>query len=270
MLHGKAMAIVVAYDIYLELAEGNVDPAWKLDKKDIVDFYVFRETLARQKLAYNPKALKYLGDDMFRAFTSTTKAKRGRSPVPSPPTVPGAAVDGAITVTNAGVTAGALKNPPGVRLCGFIGDLTEHYDTCLTMEDKGKKLKCAFCGKPTYQFCHLCGVAVHKFPQPNVGDGVTSCFFRYHDNGCFGLARDDWRITNKKMRDWTYPTPEQLKANQQQMKALSAQVNRFGAAATVGGNGAAATVGNRGNGAAAAATSTVHSGGESESESESD
>jgi hypothetical protein len=250
MLHGKAMAIVVAYDIYLELAEGNVDPAWKLDKKDIVDFYVFRETLARQKLAYNPKALKYLGDDMFRAFTSTTKAKRGRSPVPSPPTVPGAAVDGAITVTNAGVTAGALKNPPGVRLCGFIGDLTEHYDTCLTMEDKGKKLKCAFCGKPTYQFCHLCGVAVHKFPQTNVGDGVTSCFFRYHDNGCFGLDRDDWKITNKKMRDWTYPTPEELKANQQQMKTLSARVIRFS---------------NNSNGAAAAATganaTTVSNGG---------
>jgi hypothetical protein len=139
MLHGKAMAIVVAYDIYLELAEGNVDPAWKLDKKDIVDFYVFRETLARQKLAYTPKACKYLGDDKFRDYTAVAKSKRARSPVP-PPT----ADEDGIAPTDAGVTAGALKND-GVRLCGFLGDITEHFVECQTMEDKGKKLKCVFC-----------------------------------------------------------------------------------------------------------------------------
>jgi hypothetical protein len=88
MLHAKAMAIVVAYDIYLELAEGGVDPDWKLvddkEKPNPVDFHVFRETLARQMLAYTPKKNKYLGDDKFRSYTKLGKAKRARSPVPPP------------------------------------------------------------------------------------------------------------------------------------------------------------------------------------------
>jgi hypothetical protein len=220
MLHGKAMAIVVAYDIYLELTEGGVDPAWKLDKKETVDFYVFRETLSRQMLAYTPKAFKYPGDDKFRDYTAVAKAKRARSPVPPPPTV-----DGDIEPTDAGVTAEALT-AHGARLCGFLDDINEHFDSCQTMEEKGKKLKCVFCGICTYQFCHLCGVAVHKFAKPNIGDGVTSCFFRYHDSGCFGLARNDWKITNKKrLKDWSYPTSEEFKTNAQQMKRLHAQVN---------------------------------------------
>jgi hypothetical protein len=239
MLHGKAMTNVIAYDMYLELAEGGVDPAWKLDKKDIVDFYIFRETLSRQMLAYTPKACKYLGDDKFRDYTAVAKAKRARSPVP-PPT----ADEDGIAATDAGVTAGVLKQH-GVRLCGFLGDVSEHFDACQTMEDKGKKLKCVFCGKCTYQFCGICGVAVHKFPQPNVGDGVTSCFFRYHDSGCFGLARDDWKITNKKrMKDWSYPTMEEFKTNEQQMKTLSSQVNSPAVAVGNNSNGGATNGGN--------------------------
>jgi hypothetical protein len=47
------------------------------------------------------------------------------------------------------------------------------------------------------------------------------------------LARDDWKITNKKMKDWTYPTPAEIGANEQQVKRLSDQVINGGN----GGNG---------------------------------
>jgi hypothetical protein len=238
MLHAKAMTVVVAYDVYLECAEGNLDESWKVSNP--VDFYTFRETLSRQMMAYDPKKNKYLGDDKFRDFTKQTKAKRARSPAP-PPLVPPLAAVGDFTITAAGVTAEtymACKTSANhvARLsCGFIGELTEHYDSCSAMDDKGKKLKCAFCGKPSYQFCGLCGVAVHKFPQDNVGDGLTSCFFLYHDAGCFGLARDDWKITNKKkMKDWSYPTMADRKTNEEQMRRLSDQVAK---GPNAGGNG---------------------------------
>jgi hypothetical protein len=123
MLHGKAMAIVVAYDIYKELAEGSLDPHWKVDKP--VSFFVFRETLGQQMLQYNPKDVKYLGDAKFRANTITNKSKRSLSPMP-PPII--ADDDGGIiTTTAAGVTADTfLERRNSARMCGFLGDITDH------------------------------------------------------------------------------------------------------------------------------------------------
>ncbi|MGL5935918.1 MAG: hypothetical protein ACRCZI_09890 [Cetobacterium sp.] len=211
------MAIVIAYDIYLECSEGKLDPTWKLvdpqGKPNPVSFHVFRETLARQMLAYNPANKKYLGDELFRATTVQTKAKRARSPVPPPQ-------EGVIVSTEAGITEDALNlTSTKLRLCGFLGDVTEHFDSCQTMDDC-KKLTCVYCGKLSYQFCNLCGVAVHKFTQE---DGQPACFFRYHDTGCFGLARSDFKITNKKQKEWSYPTLSEIRKNEEQMKKLSAQ-----------------------------------------------
>jgi hypothetical protein len=215
MLHAKAMSIVVAYDIYLELAEGMVNNDWKLNKP--VDFYTFRETLARQMLSYNPRNVKYLGDDKFRAFTQTAKAKRA----PSPPLPP--ATDGTITTTTAGISEAALaKGSTKKRLCGFMGTLKDHFEACGSME-RGKKLNCAFCNRPTYQFCSLCEVPMHKFVDKESRE--IPCFYHWHDTGCFGLAKVDWKITNKKMKDWTFPSLEEMNDNVKQMKQLSEQVN---------------------------------------------
>lgn len=220
MLHAKAMAIVVAYDMYLECSEGKLDNDWELldnkGKHSPVSFHVFRETLARQMLQYNPKHKKYLGDDKFRANTVVSKNKRARSPLPPPPQE-----DGTIACTDAGITPAALKRHGSRRLCGFLGDVTEHFEACQTMEDKSKKLTCVYCGKLTYQKCTLCNVAVHKHSK----DG-PSCFFRFHDTGCFGLARSDFKITNKKQKDWSHPTMAEIKANEAQMKRLSAQLDK--------------------------------------------
>ena len=40
--HAKALAIVAAYDMYLECAEGVLDPEWKLEKSQIVSFHKYR------------------------------------------------------------------------------------------------------------------------------------------------------------------------------------------------------------------------------------
>ena len=55
MLHAKAMAVVVAYDIYLECSKGKLSAEWKVEKP--FDFYQFREKLAIQMLEYSSKNL---------------------------------------------------------------------------------------------------------------------------------------------------------------------------------------------------------------------
>ena len=53
------MSVVVAYDIYLEVAEGGIRGEWKLDEP--MDFWRFRERLANGILKYKPSARKYPG-----------------------------------------------------------------------------------------------------------------------------------------------------------------------------------------------------------------
>ena len=44
MLQGKAMAVVVAYDMYLEVDEEKINNDWKLDEP--MDLWRFQENLA--------------------------------------------------------------------------------------------------------------------------------------------------------------------------------------------------------------------------------
>ena len=67
MLHGKAMAVVVAYDMYLEVAEVNIRDEWKLDEP--MDFCRCRENLANGMLNYKPSARKYPGGEKMRPST---------------------------------------------------------------------------------------------------------------------------------------------------------------------------------------------------------
>ena len=72
MVHGKAMAVVTAYNIYLECYEGKLDPSWKTEP---VDFFPFREKLSYQLPKYCPSNCKYAGDEKFRDATRVPKQK---------------------------------------------------------------------------------------------------------------------------------------------------------------------------------------------------
>jgi hypothetical protein len=60
MIHGKTLALVVAYDMYLECTEGDLEPSWKVEKP--MDFWSFWEKLSEQMLQYKPTHHKYPGD----------------------------------------------------------------------------------------------------------------------------------------------------------------------------------------------------------------
>ena len=53
MLHATALAIVLAYDMYLEVAEGILDVDLKIECP--VDFWTFRDVFSVQMLEYGPK-----------------------------------------------------------------------------------------------------------------------------------------------------------------------------------------------------------------------
>jgi len=75
MLHAKAMAAVIAYDMYKECAEGNLRAGeWKIEKP--VSFHCFRERLVQQMMRYHPQQQVYPGDEKFRVSTQQHKKRR--------------------------------------------------------------------------------------------------------------------------------------------------------------------------------------------------
>eukprot|EP00957_Ditylum_brightwellii_P199881 15237714-Ditylum_brightwellii.AAC.1 len=60
-IHEKALVIVIAYAIYLEVVEGNVRPVCKLEV--CMTFWEFRERLSEQMCGYRPLKKLYMGDE---------------------------------------------------------------------------------------------------------------------------------------------------------------------------------------------------------------
>ena len=77
MLHTMSLAGVVAYDMYLEVAEGKLDQTWK--DENSVDFWTFRDLLSNQMVKYNPTHCKYAGGTNMRPAKEQNKATRDNS-----------------------------------------------------------------------------------------------------------------------------------------------------------------------------------------------
>eukprot|EP00957_Ditylum_brightwellii_P021008 1583693-Ditylum_brightwellii.AAC.1 len=60
-IRGKALAVVIAHDIYIEVAKGNVLPVCKLE--ECVMFWEFRERLSEQICGYRLLNKLYMGDE---------------------------------------------------------------------------------------------------------------------------------------------------------------------------------------------------------------
>jgi hypothetical protein len=228
MLHGKSLAVVVAYDLYLEVAEGKLNPAWGIEEP--LDFWTFREKLSIQMLEYSPTRKKYPGDAVMRASTQQSRRQRvaahdysvrrrvGR-PSQAGAAVPVAA-SAAATPSN-GVTMAHLSRASSSRdsrLCGDLTRLKRHLDSIVTGKHHGKK--CVVCGEVSYSTCKLCGdKPLHFFPKngKNVG---KACFFDYHSDSFFGLAADDSRNVGNASARWTPPSQTKRKRNAREIAIL--------------------------------------------------
>jgi len=222
MIHGKAMAVVVAYDIYLECCTGNLTPGWKTKA---VSFYRFREILARQMLHYSPTDRKYPGDEAMRACTQQNQKKRrltmSSSSIPS--TV------SSQYKTSTGVDREHLEQAEP-RLCGFLDDLLHHERSIVALKGKSHHV-CHCCGHPAYHICTACpgNPALHiraTKGRPN------SCFLHYHNTSSFGLWKEDFKVAGNKKKDWHYPTGTELDQSSKDMMRLHIAVQKESTAAS--------------------------------------
>ena len=196
MLHAKAMAVVVAYDIYLECCDGLMRAGeWRTENP--VSFYRFREKLSMQMLQYTPDHRKYPGDERFRTSTQQHKSRRAISWDVSSGTY--------VSESGFPVKKSDVLQAHGNRLCGDLTELLKHLKSVRTNPNRNSKV-CVACGKDCYHCCFECvgpdgkkGVAMHVRPCSKKGkDGEIPCFYHYHDTNSFGLARNDWKRSEKR------------------------------------------------------------------------
>lgn len=227
MLHGKCIAVVVAYDMYLECCEGKMRAGeWKTERP--VDFHRFREKLAKQMLLYTPKDRKYPGDEQFRVSTRQHKDRRPPAGLSS-----GRSITSLRSETNQPGASGLpikKKDFQSIeamsRHCGDLTPLYPHVEHCISIRNGGKKT-CVVCGEQAYHVCMACtgpdgkkGVALHRFAR--AGKPVA-CFYHHHNTHFFGLARNDHKLLGKRKRDWHFPTQEEIKSHAKKIRHVLTQ-----------------------------------------------
>ena len=70
------MVIVLAYDMYLQCAEGKIRIEWFITENERKSFFHFRHLLSKQMLAYSPKILRHPGNEKMRNVTGRAKSNR--------------------------------------------------------------------------------------------------------------------------------------------------------------------------------------------------
>ena len=222
MNHGLALCIVLAFSIYEECCEGNIEAEWKVESKERKSYFQFREILSKQMLNYHPRKQNYPGDEKMRVVTSMTKVARG---LVSMKRKEGGPVASLAQVKKA-------KRYGTSRLCGDLGKLCTHVKSIQSISSDKNPLTCAWCGLPTYTICTKCKDDKGK-PIPlhyNVKRGKNTkgslCFYHYHDDRCFGLGRRDaTKILGNKLSDWSPPEKDDIVENASHIKELIEKAN---------------------------------------------
>ena len=196
--HAKALAIVAAYDMYLECAEGVLDPEWKLEKCQIVSFHKYRDRLSKQMCTYDPRSEKYPGDEKMRVVTQLNKKRRVSCEMRS-------SSDGSGHVT-------LLQYRQAVRSKRICRDLEQYNKHVLTLVSKKYASQCAVCKERTFKYCGTCGVPLHCNEVRGVGKG-KHCFLHWHSPEYFGICYKDRFLTGHTSTNWTPWTNRQLKEN---------------------------------------------------------
>jgi hypothetical protein len=234
VLHGKGLAVVVAYDMYLECCEGKINSEWKIEKP--LDFWHFRERLSEQMLAYKPAHRMYPGDQNMRVSTqqparirtgsrtssqNSTRPPRARGrPAAGIPIPDGVAPVGRVTkaqFVHESRRHASAGQPPHSRLCGDLTHLQDHINAAVTAMKRPKV--CHVCGEPAYSKCGLCDVTLHYFSKRGAHAGAE-CYLLYHSDAFFGLAKQDAIMVHKRKQDWIFPTNAAKRGNAAYIRRL--------------------------------------------------
>lgn len=227
MIEALALAVVTAYDMYLEAASGSLDPEWKLEEP--MRFHTFRDRLSSQALLYKARNKFYPGDDKTRAFTQlATPLKKMSRQVPNKKRT-------RIVARDVGTDGDRCANieeyneaKKKKRLCGDLGNLHEHLlSFCQPAARISHGAKCAVCEVKCYTKCLICNVPLHNFPRKGkyCGDNpfpTLPCSIHYHNDVRFGLAfRDTKELESKKGVKWVLPCKAVQDANAKHIRNLA-------------------------------------------------
>jgi hypothetical protein len=204
--HGKALAVVTAYDMYREVCEGKLEPDWKEEK--LLSFEDFRFKLANAMMEYCPTQQSLPGDSKMRAVVSLPVIKRKRKN------------SGEELPTKQDYWAHKAEGKKA-RLCGNLSHFAHHVHS----RESFKNFKaCAYCGLPTYNACGICKDAKgESIPLHwHTGKGqypAKTCYIRYHNDLEFGNGRCDWVAAGlAKKSDWKEPTVKKQRENESLIK----------------------------------------------------
>ena len=212
MRHGKAIAMSMAYQIYLQCAEGGVDPEWKVRP---VSGPMFKHKMSLQMVTYKAKNLRYPGDEKMRGSTQTGKRYRGTND------------DGVAIVTLDNNTKRVhydkyldMKMPKErlkkSRLCSDNMTLLKEHINSMVCKHKAK---CQYCGKLTFMVCTLCGV--HVCFKDSTNQTSLSCVLHYHDDDYYGIGMEDRRrLFGVPERDYKKPSAKEISENRTYMQGL--------------------------------------------------
>ena len=207
MRHGKAMSATMAYLMYEEYTEGDLNPDWKVEKP--MTKKQFRKVLSRQMCEYRTFKLDYPGNENLRQTTNRMKHRRGRKRKAREMEE---VVAGRVSYEQ----YVAVKNPESLlvpsRFCNENFDTFKVHAHSFTIH-KGGSI-CAVCGEQgAYWTCSVCGKYMHWNPKGEKKQTMLSCAADFHNESFFGLARCDAVLVGKEKKDWRYPTCEEKRSN---------------------------------------------------------
>eukprot|EP00957_Ditylum_brightwellii_P076424 5808279-Ditylum_brightwellii.AAC.1 len=200
------MATVVAYDIYLEVAENEFCSTWR--DNNHMNFWEFRDTLSIQKLTYKSTLRIYPGDENMHVSIQQNRVPRKQGIPPKE--------DDKTKMTSEKIKmAHHTKYRPG-QICVNLSDFQKYVDSKKNVKNPKP---CKVCGVPSYILCGLCGESVHCFSQKG-GKQKQNCFVDYHCENFFGLKRADMTLVGKRNKIGGHHQRQQQKANKRMIREL--------------------------------------------------
>ena len=205
-LHGLALGLVIAYDMYLECVEGFLDKEWKLPKRKIMSFQQFRSLLSGQMLAYNPQLNKYMGDETFRTYKKQTKKQR--SSLDSNEQTEQEDVPKEFHEEYEKASTG--KWP---RCCNSADDMRAHVQSIKKTKGSNRH-PCEVCGAATTWRCMLCSKSTALCVFTNRNWNGLQCVTKYHSHEFFGLSRSDYKnVYCRSVDAWKPPLERACERN---------------------------------------------------------
>ncbi len=174
--HAKAIAMSMAYSLYLQCAEGTVNPEWKGTPVLGPRFW---QKMSLQMVQYKCSKLHYPGDEKMCKNTQMNKKKHGTSDI------------GLIECNDHIERVSYLlyldeKKPRGgkkTRLGAGNMMLLKHH---LNSMKRVHLASCQMCGKKTYTECQICKKHV-CYKSGKIMSGL-SCCIDFHDDLMYGLG----------------------------------------------------------------------------------